>query len=225
MSVDHVEDPTHADLLRVLGYDRREPTSIYSCWAAARDNARRAREVIPLDLWECINTTWHQLPSGAVRGGRRARLPQLGPGAQRAVQRHRPRDHGPRRRLAVHVAGPLPGAGRHDLPAGRLGLAEHRQHPVAVGAARLRRSRRLPAHLPRRAHRPGGRPVPDPGRPLPALDHARAGRRVGLPAQARPQQHAGGAGSPSSPRGRSVSCGPGWSTPRWTTCWPTWTTR
>lgn len=64
MSVEDVEEPTHADLLRLLAYDRREPSSIFSCWAAARDNARRAREVIPLDLWECINTTWHQLPSG-----------------------------------------------------------------------------------------------------------------------------------------------------------------
>jgi uncharacterized alpha-E superfamily protein len=64
MSVEGVEDPTHEDLLRLLAYDRRESSSIFSCWAAARDNARRAREVIPLDLWECINTTWHQLPSG-----------------------------------------------------------------------------------------------------------------------------------------------------------------
>jgi uncharacterized alpha-E superfamily protein len=63
MSVDHVEDPTLTDLLRVLGYDPSEPTSIYFSYAAARDNARRAREVIPLDLWECVNTTWHQLPT------------------------------------------------------------------------------------------------------------------------------------------------------------------
>jgi uncharacterized alpha-E superfamily protein len=62
MSVDDIEDPTHLDLLRVLAYDASQPTSINSCWAAARDNARRAREVIPLDLWECINTTWQQLP-------------------------------------------------------------------------------------------------------------------------------------------------------------------
>ena len=66
MSVDHVENPTPTDLLRVLGYDPREPTSIYASWAAARDNARRAREVIPLDLWESINTTWHQLPREPV---------------------------------------------------------------------------------------------------------------------------------------------------------------
>lgn len=66
MSVDHIEEPTSVDLLRVLGYDRREPTSIFSSWAAARDNARRAREVIPLELWECINTTWHQLPNSRI---------------------------------------------------------------------------------------------------------------------------------------------------------------
>jgi len=62
MNVQHVANPTLPDLLRVFGYDFREPTSIYFLWAAARDNARRAREVIPLDLWESINTTWHRLP-------------------------------------------------------------------------------------------------------------------------------------------------------------------
>lgn len=66
MSVDHVEDPVLDDLLRVLGYAAREPTSIVASWSAARDNARRAREVIPLDLWECINTTWQQLPRGPL---------------------------------------------------------------------------------------------------------------------------------------------------------------
>jgi uncharacterized alpha-E superfamily protein len=63
MSVDAVPEPTHADLLRVLGYDGSESTSICASWAAARENARRAREVIPLELWESINTTWHQLPT------------------------------------------------------------------------------------------------------------------------------------------------------------------
>jgi uncharacterized alpha-E superfamily protein len=67
MSVDHVEEPEVDDLLRILGYDTRESTSIVAAWSAARDNARRAREVIPLDLWECINTTWQQLPVGPLR--------------------------------------------------------------------------------------------------------------------------------------------------------------
>ena len=65
MSVDSPPEPTHADLLRVLGYDASEATSIFASWASARDNARRAREVIPLELWECINTTWHQLPQNS----------------------------------------------------------------------------------------------------------------------------------------------------------------
>jgi uncharacterized alpha-E superfamily protein len=60
---DHPE-PTAADLLRLLCWDAREPTSIFYAWAAARDNARRAREVIPLEVWECINTTWQKLPTG-----------------------------------------------------------------------------------------------------------------------------------------------------------------
>jgi uncharacterized alpha-E superfamily protein len=64
MSVDGVEQPHAGDLLRFLCYDRAAPTSIFATWAAARDNARRAREVIPLELWECINTTWQRLPDG-----------------------------------------------------------------------------------------------------------------------------------------------------------------
>jgi uncharacterized alpha-E superfamily protein len=67
MSVDEVPEPVVDDLLRILGYDAAEPTSIVASWSAARDNARRAREVIPLDLWECINTTWQQLPGTPLR--------------------------------------------------------------------------------------------------------------------------------------------------------------
>lgn len=70
MSVDGIAHPVGDDLLRILGYDRGEPTSIVAAWAAARDNARRAREVIPQELWESINTTWHQLPSGRFRPSR-----------------------------------------------------------------------------------------------------------------------------------------------------------
>ncbi|MFT4166388.1 MAG: alpha-E domain-containing protein [Microlunatus sp.] len=55
--------PTAADLLRLLCWDPGEPSSIFSSWDAARDNARRAREVIPLEVWESINTTWQKLPA------------------------------------------------------------------------------------------------------------------------------------------------------------------
>lgn len=36
-------EPTVAELLRLLCWDAQEPTSIFYSWAAARDNARRAR--------------------------------------------------------------------------------------------------------------------------------------------------------------------------------------
>jgi uncharacterized alpha-E superfamily protein len=67
MGIDHIEAPGKDELLRVLGYDAREPNSIFASWAAARDNARRAREVIPAELWQCINTTWHDLPPGRLQ--------------------------------------------------------------------------------------------------------------------------------------------------------------
>lgn len=70
MGVDPVPDPDPEDVLRLLGYDGTSPNSIVASWRAARDNARRAREVIPLELWESINTTWHQLPTGRFRLGR-----------------------------------------------------------------------------------------------------------------------------------------------------------
>jgi len=67
MGVEEDAEPTRDDLLRTLGYDSRETSSISASWALARDNARRAREVIPAELWQCINTTWHSLPSGRIQ--------------------------------------------------------------------------------------------------------------------------------------------------------------
>ncbi len=67
MSVDELEAPDRHDMLRLLAWEARSSNSIYFCWASARDNARRAREVIPLELWESINSTWRQLPAGPVQ--------------------------------------------------------------------------------------------------------------------------------------------------------------
>ena len=65
MSVDDIEDPTRPTCSGCSATTPPSRPRSLRRWAAARDNARRAREVIPLDLWECINTTWHQLPPGA----------------------------------------------------------------------------------------------------------------------------------------------------------------
>lgn len=67
------ERPNRDTLVELLAYSPGSPASIFSCWRAARDNARRAREVIPSELWEVINTSWHSLP-GRTGGGQAAFL-------------------------------------------------------------------------------------------------------------------------------------------------------
>jgi uncharacterized alpha-E superfamily protein len=49
-------------VLDLLAYDRVSPSSIAGAVLAARENARRAREIVSTELWECLNTTWNQLP-------------------------------------------------------------------------------------------------------------------------------------------------------------------
>lgn len=50
-------------VLDVLGYDRSSPSAIAGALVAARENARRAREIVSTELWECLNASWNQLPS------------------------------------------------------------------------------------------------------------------------------------------------------------------
>ncbi len=50
------------DVLRLLAVDRSQPASIaFSLWSA-RENARRAREIVSSELWECLNTTARGIP-------------------------------------------------------------------------------------------------------------------------------------------------------------------
>jgi uncharacterized alpha-E superfamily protein len=50
------------DVLAQLGVDRTHPASIAHSLAAARENARRAREIVGTELWECLNTTRARMP-------------------------------------------------------------------------------------------------------------------------------------------------------------------
>jgi uncharacterized alpha-E superfamily protein len=45
-----------------LSVDRNEPSSIASSLNAARENARRVREIVSTELWECLNTTRSRMP-------------------------------------------------------------------------------------------------------------------------------------------------------------------
>lgn len=55
-------DVGRRDVLEVLAYDREAPSSVAGCLGAARENARRVREIISTELWESLNSTWTQLP-------------------------------------------------------------------------------------------------------------------------------------------------------------------
>ncbi len=53
---------TRADVVRLLAFERDSASSIAGTLSAARENARRAREVISTEVWESLNTTHVQLP-------------------------------------------------------------------------------------------------------------------------------------------------------------------
>ncbi|GMA25516.1 hypothetical protein GCM10025864_32750 [Luteimicrobium album] len=57
---------TRVRVLRTLAHDQGNPSSIAGAVVAARENARRAREILSSELWECLNTTRHQV-SGPLR--------------------------------------------------------------------------------------------------------------------------------------------------------------
>ncbi len=60
--------PTNREeMLDFLAWDRSAPGSVLGALAAARENARRSREVVSTDLWENINVTFLE----AARPGRR----------------------------------------------------------------------------------------------------------------------------------------------------------
>jgi uncharacterized alpha-E superfamily protein len=64
--------PSPARVVDVLGLDERGPSAVVGALAAARANARGARETVSTEMWESLNTTWHALP------GARARVEQSG---------------------------------------------------------------------------------------------------------------------------------------------------
>jgi uncharacterized alpha-E superfamily protein len=64
---------TAGDALERLAFDGEDPSAIAGAVSAARENARGARETISSEMWECLNVTWHTLPS------RRRAAERLGP--------------------------------------------------------------------------------------------------------------------------------------------------
>ncbi|MEG3616652.1 MULTISPECIES: alpha-E domain-containing protein [Isoptericola] len=48
-------------VVRLLAHDRSNPSAIAGALVAARENARRAREIVSTELWETLNTTRNEV--------------------------------------------------------------------------------------------------------------------------------------------------------------------
>jgi uncharacterized alpha-E superfamily protein len=59
---DYPHQLSRQDLLNILSVDRGENSSIASSLNSARENARRVREIVSTELWECLNTTRSRMP-------------------------------------------------------------------------------------------------------------------------------------------------------------------
>ncbi|MDF2992724.1 MAG: uncharacterized protein K0S37_3238 [Microbacterium sp.] len=57
-----VDSVRRNDVLARLAVDRMNPSSIAYSITAARENARRAREIVSTELWEILNTTNSRMP-------------------------------------------------------------------------------------------------------------------------------------------------------------------
>lgn len=52
---------TEADAVAFITFDRDNPSSIYNCIRSARENIRAQRHTVTRELWEAINTFWHDV--------------------------------------------------------------------------------------------------------------------------------------------------------------------
>lgn len=70
-------EPEASRIVDYLLLDRDNPSSVHSCIAAARSNARAQRTAITREMWESINTAWLEFSSSAHRRIKANELPVL----------------------------------------------------------------------------------------------------------------------------------------------------
>lgn len=63
----HYGAPNEADIMRFLILDEHNPSSIVASIHSARENARTFREVLPMEIWECINSLYLYTRDNAAR--------------------------------------------------------------------------------------------------------------------------------------------------------------
>ena len=67
---EHYDNASKSNVIQFLTFDTRNPNSIFSTVAAARENARFARQYITLEMWEQINRFYFTTQSGAQAAAR-----------------------------------------------------------------------------------------------------------------------------------------------------------
>jgi uncharacterized alpha-E superfamily protein len=83
MGLRDVPPATMREVLDLLAYDLANPSAIAGSLAAARENARGVRESLSSEIWECLNTTYLELPR------RISAARQFGPAPFCSYVRHR----------------------------------------------------------------------------------------------------------------------------------------
>jgi len=58
---------TPANMLAFMAFDRQNPSSIYGCLRAARENAHAVRGTLTSEMWETLNSTWLEMRVISVR--------------------------------------------------------------------------------------------------------------------------------------------------------------
>jgi uncharacterized alpha-E superfamily protein len=59
--VDRYGEHNQENVMRFLAFDKENPSSIYSCIALARENARALRTSVTTEMWESLNSTWLEI--------------------------------------------------------------------------------------------------------------------------------------------------------------------
>ncbi|MGA4508710.1 alpha-E domain-containing protein [Propionibacteriaceae bacterium G1746] len=72
LGVESGDDIDTDALFKLLGWDGGSPVSMVSSFWGARESARRSREVVSVELWEAINTTWNMVRNNRLQRQRPA---------------------------------------------------------------------------------------------------------------------------------------------------------
>ena len=63
----YYDKATKSNVIRFLGFDPRNPNSIYSSTCFARENARAIRPELTKEMWEQINSLYHQVKESTAK--------------------------------------------------------------------------------------------------------------------------------------------------------------